>query len=88
MFLITIVYVSWPPEATELTLADLTTLSGLAGAANAPGPVVASDEPAPIIPRVAMAAAESNAVPKSGKSLYDSLEKEMANLLGRPSGKP
>ena len=25
--------------------------------------------------------------PKPAKSLYDSLEKEMANLLGRPSGK-
>jgi hypothetical protein len=29
----------------------------------------------------------TRAEPKPAKSLYDSLEKEMANLLGRPSGK-
>jgi hypothetical protein len=42
-------------------------------------------------PRTAApAAAEAGvprAEPKPAKSLYDSLEKEMANLLGRPSGK-
>ena len=26
--------------------------------------------------------------PQAGKSVYDSLEQEMASLLGRPSGKP
>jgi hypothetical protein len=29
----------------------------------------------------------ARAEPKASKSLYDSLEKEMASLLGRPSGK-
>jgi hypothetical protein len=29
----------------------------------------------------------ARAEPKPAKSIYDSLEKEMANLLGRPSGK-
>jgi hypothetical protein len=32
-------------------------------------------------------ASAPRAEPKAAKSLYDSLEKEMANLLGRPSGK-
>jgi len=42
-------------------------------------------------PRAAAPAAAEAGVPrvepKPAKSLYDSLEKEMANLLGRPSGK-
>jgi hypothetical protein len=50
-----------------------------------------ADVPPPAHPRpAAPAAAEAGALraePKPAKSLYDSLEKEMANLLGRPSGK-
>ena len=45
--------------------------------------------PAPA--RASPAAAEVSAPraePKPSKSLYDNLEKEMASLLGRPSGKP
>jgi hypothetical protein len=49
------------------------------------------DAPQPAHPRpAAPSAAEASvarAEPKPAKSLYDSLEKEMANLLGRPSGK-
>ena len=33
------------------------------------------------------AAAQSEGKPKEGKALYDSLEQEMASLLGRPAGK-
>jgi hypothetical protein len=48
--------------------------------------------PPPAHPRsIAAPPTEANvarAEPKPAKSLYDSLEKEMANLLGRPSGKP
>jgi hypothetical protein len=41
------------------------------------------DMDAPVPPRAPAPPAE----PKPAKSLYDSLEKEMASLLGRPSGK-
>jgi flagellar protein FliO/FliZ len=44
----------------------------------------AAPPPRPAAPAEAGAA---RAEPKPAKSLYDSLEKEMANLLGRPSGK-
>jgi hypothetical protein len=33
------------------------------------------------------APAQAEARPKEGKALYDSLEQEMASLLGRPAGK-
>jgi hypothetical protein len=50
-----------------------------------------TDSAPPANPRAAAPPpAESSAAraePKPPKSLYDSLEKEMANLLGRPSGK-
>ena len=49
------------------------------------------DAPQQAHPRAAAPAAVEAGVPraepKPAKSLYDSLEKEMANLLGRPSGK-
>jgi flagellar protein FliO/FliZ len=44
----------------------------------------------PVQPRAAPQPAEAGATraePKPAKSVYDSLEKEMASLLGRPSGK-
>jgi flagellar protein FliO/FliZ len=49
-----------------------------------------ADAVPPVPPRAAPQPAEAAAAraePKPAKSLYDSLEKEMANLLGRPSGK-
>jgi flagellar protein FliO/FliZ len=60
--------------------------------AEPPSRSMAADEDAapPAHPRAAPAPAETSAPraePKPAKSLYDSLEKEMANLLGRPSGK-
>jgi flagellar protein FliO/FliZ len=48
------------------------------------------DPAPPAHPRAAPPPAETavaRAEPKPAKSVYDSLEKEMANLLGRPSGK-
>jgi flagellar protein FliO/FliZ len=48
------------------------------------------DSAPPAPPRAAPPPAETGATrtePKPAKSVYDSLEKEMANLLGRPSGK-
>ena len=50
-------------------------------------PMTTDTDPAPL-PRPAAAppAEVLRAEPKPAKSLYDSLEKEMANLLGRPSG--
>jgi flagellar protein FliO/FliZ len=53
-------------------------------------PARGGDLPAPPSRPAAPSPAENNAAraePKPAKSLYDSLEKEMANLLGRPSGK-
>jgi flagellar protein FliO/FliZ len=49
-----------------------------------------ADTAPPVHPRAAPQPAEAAAAraePKPAKSLYDSLEKEMASLLGRPSGK-
>jgi flagellar biogenesis protein FliO len=54
-----------------------------AAAAEPPMPT-APPELAPIEPK----SEPTEAKPAPGKSLYDSLEQEMANLLGRPSGKP
>jgi hypothetical protein len=55
---------------------------------------VARPDGAPIpppLPRVIRAAeakpARGEAKPAGGKSMYDSLEQEMASLLGRPAGK-
>jgi hypothetical protein len=59
--------------------------------AEPPSRSMAADvDPVPALPRAAPAPAETGATraePKPAKSLYDSLEKEMASLLGRPSGK-
>ena len=57
--------------------------------ATAPETANAQPQPAPPPPlRAAPAEAIApRAEPKPSKSLYDSLEKEMANLLGRPGGK-
>ena len=57
----------------------------------APAPPAASSPPPPAAPRAARAA-EMKPVPpdtpaKEGKALYDSLEQEMASLLGRPTSK-
>jgi flagellar protein FliO/FliZ len=58
---------------------------------NEPRAATADMEVAPQAhPRATPVPAETSvarAEPKPGKSVYDSLEKEMANLLGRPSGK-
>jgi hypothetical protein len=54
----------------------------------APRAAPANAETAPTLPpRTQAEAGAANAEVKPGRSLYDSLEKEMANLLGRPSGK-
>jgi hypothetical protein len=51
-------------------------------------PITADAEPVPLPrPTPAPPAEVLRAEPKPAKSLYDSLEKEMASLLGRPSGK-
>jgi flagellar biogenesis protein FliO len=60
---------------------------GRSGEAAAPRAVAANAESSPPVPRAVTAATEASAAPKAGKSLYDSLEKEMASLLGRPGGK-
>jgi flagellar protein FliO/FliZ len=55
------------------------------------GPANDMNAAPPVPPRAAAAPPAEPSVgrgePKPAKSLYDSLEKEMANLLGRPSGK-
>jgi hypothetical protein len=54
----------------------------------APRAAAANAETAPTLPpRPQAEAGAAHAEVKPGRSLYDSLEKEMANLLGRPSGK-
>jgi hypothetical protein len=54
----------------------------------APRAAPANAETAPTLPpRPQAEAGAAHAEVKPGRSLYDSLEKEMANLLGRPSGK-
>ena len=60
------------PKSGEARAADPRTVTAEAEAAPPPPPP--PQRPAP-------------PEPKPGKSLYDSLEKEMASLLGRPSGK-
>jgi hypothetical protein len=54
-------------------------------------PSASSPPPAPAPPRAALAAEAKPAAPavpaKEGKALYDSLEQEMASLLGRPASK-
>ncbi len=55
-----------------------------------PRTMIADMDAPPTIPRANAPPAEPNgprAEPKPAKSLYDSLEKEMASLLGRPGGK-
>ena len=51
-----------------------------------PAPEPAKPAPAPEPPKPAEAAPEPKPAP--AKSVFDSLEEEMANLLGRPQGKP
>jgi hypothetical protein len=62
----------------------------------APAPEHADEEeaaipPPPPLPRAARPTeakpARADAKPKEGKALYDTLEQEMASLLGRPAGK-
>jgi flagellar protein FliO/FliZ len=59
-------------------------------AEGAPRPAAANAESAPPAPARSPAPAEGSlarAEAKPARSLYDSLEKEMASLLGRPGGK-
>jgi len=65
-----------------------------ASAAAAPAPATeaetaaASPVPPPLAPRpVEAKPARADAKPKDSSKVYDTLEQEMANLLGRPSGK-
>jgi flagellar protein FliO/FliZ len=55
-----------------------------AGAEDDYAPAPPARGPAPAATRPARA----DAKPAAGKSLYDSLEQEMASLLGRPDKKP
>jgi len=67
--------------------------SAAARATPSPEPSPQAEAPAspPAAPRPARAAEAQPARPdvpaKEGKALYDSLEQEMASLLGRPAGK-
>jgi hypothetical protein len=61
------------------------------GMEEAPRPAPPPRAPAPpeaARPPRAATAGRTDAKPAPQKSLYDSLEQEMASLLGRPSGKP
>jgi hypothetical protein len=54
---------------------------------DAAGAEAAARTPRPIRPGEEKPAAQTEDKPKEGKALYDSLEQEMASLLGRPAGK-
>ncbi len=54
----------------------------------AEAPAVKAESPAPRPPTPEPKPARAEAKPTPPKSLYDSLEQEMASLLGRPPGKP
>jgi flagellar protein FliO/FliZ len=64
-----------------------TTESAPRAPAPEPEPANAQPQPAPPLRAAPAEAIAPRAEPKPSKSLYDSLEKEMANLLGRPGGK-
>jgi flagellar protein FliO/FliZ len=69
-----------PPKGGEARPAESAPRPAAINAEAAPTPPPAR---APAAPEAATARAEV----KPARSLYDSLEKEMANLLGRPGGK-
>jgi hypothetical protein len=72
-----------PAKVNEARPADGATRAMTAELAAQRAPVVAHPRAAAPAPHAPTPPAE----PKPGKSVYDSLEKEMASLLGRPSGK-
>jgi hypothetical protein len=59
----------------------------MAPSAAAPEPSAVAPEPSVAPPAEPAKPAEPPVIPKPAKSVFDSLEEEMANLLGRPSGK-